>query len=641
MTYLQNKNLFNLNDNVQRFSLTYFNRPIGPNALSFWRGSGLNSEQLAEAFSKTSEYKLTVDSKGLEEIINGFYQNLFKRNVESGGLNYWKGLITSGKISKHDVGRHIGDTAMAGPNNTDKIALKSKLSFANTFTAELEKQGSDNYKGDEAISKASALLSSVFDTNSIPPVSIVFELVRSLVSEKQTQTPDTVVSGGGGGGGHHPGFIPRTSDFTLSLFDDVVDENGFTRSNPENNAVTEIGGFFLLDATAQAVSGTGQTFGLNDMLVDSSGSDTDSLTLTGIATALPGATVTNIETVNVTGDWTTDVTLFTPGSITGGDLFDINGTIATHAATTVDLTINATNSGFSQINVAGITAAGVLANAPVTIITADPTVSTTIVGSVLRDIIGGSSQADDINGGGGVDSISGNGGDDTFRYTSAEFVGGESLDGGANTDTVVISTAAAINDAAFTNKSNLEAITLGNFINALALGANAAAATSSLTVTGGTNNDTISAAALGEAITIIAGDGIDGVTGSDKSDTINLTETTAAVDTVTHAGSGVADYDTITGFTATNAVDLITFAGNAAKVGGAAVTGYASGALANLAAATGFQVFSNDITVANSVTGPTEAEIETYLGATEVFQNGATNDAVYIAADNGIDTVIF
>ena len=71
------------------------------------------------------------------------------------------------------------------------------------------------------------------------------------------------------------------------------------------------------------------------------------------------------------------------------------------------------------------------------------------------------------------------------------------------------------------------------------------------------------------------------------------------------------------------------------------MTGYASSPLGNLGATTGFQVFSNNIVVADSSVGPTESEIETYLGATEVFQTGATNDAVYIAADNGFDTFIF
>ena len=76
-------------------------------------------------------------------------------------------------------------------------------------------------------------------------------------------------------------------------------------------------------------------------------------------------------------------------------------------------------------------------------------------------------------------------------------------------------------------------------------------------------------------------------------------------------------------------------------MGGTAVTRYAEGALGAVGATVALQAFTDNITVADSTVGPTEAEIETYLGTNSVFQNGSTNDGIYIAADNGIDTFIF
>jgi len=52
-------------------------------------------------------------------------------------------------------------------------------------------------------------------------------------------------------------------------------------------------------------------------------------------------------------------------------------------------------------------------------------------------------------------------------------------------------------------------------------------------------------------------------------------------------------------------------------------------------------VFTDNITVADPTTGPTEAEIQTYLGATEVFFAVGGNGSVYIAADDGVNTYIF
>ena len=109
-------------------------------------------------------------------------------------------------------------------------------------------------------------------------------------------------------------------------------------------------------------------------------------------------------------------------------------------------------------------------------------------------------------------------------------------------------------------------------------------------------------------------------------------------DTLIRNGDGTTDgADTVSGFT--GGTDIIDFTTNGAKVGGNAVTGHASGALGNLAAGTGVQVFTGNITTADNST-LTAAEVETYLGTTEVFQNGADNDSVYLVIDNGVNTFV-
>jgi hypothetical protein len=80
---------------------------------------------------------------------------------------------------------------------------------------------------------------------------------------------------------------------------------------------------------------------------------------------------------------------------------------------------------------------------------------------------------------------------------------------------------------------------------------------------------------------------------------------------------------------------------NEALENGAASTLYSEGALGNITSGTGLQIFSDDITVADATAGPTEAEIETYLGTNEVFVGGATGDSVYIFADDGTNTYGF
>lgn len=145
-----------------------------------------------------------------------------------------------------------------------------------------------------------------------------------------------------------------------------------------------------------------------------------------------------------------------------------------------------------------------------------------ITGAGLNDFLFGGVGNDTLNGLDGDDSLDGGDNDDTFNYTSAQFVELETVNGGNGNDTLNFTDATTVVDASFTNKTLLEAITLGNFTNSVTLGPIAAAATASLTVTGGTGIDTINASALGESVTINSGDGNDVLTGSSQNDTINL-----------------------------------------------------------------------------------------------------------------------
>ena len=145
----------------------------------------------------------------------------------------------------------------------------------------------------------------------------------------------------------------------------------------------------------------------------------------------------------------------------------------------------------------------------------------TIVAGAGADTVNAGSGDDQITGGAGLDELNGGAGADTFNYGAGEFVGDETVSGGSEVDTVVLSDNETITDAEFTNKSGLEAITTGNGTNSLTLEANAAAATENLTVTGGTGVDTVDASALGEAVTINGGDGADILTGSALADSIS------------------------------------------------------------------------------------------------------------------------
>ena len=145
-----------------------------------------------------------------------------------------------------------------------------------------------------------------------------------------------------------------------------------------------------------------------------------------------------------------------------------------------------------------------------------------LVGGLGADQIFGNDGNDTLNGGDGVDSLEGGIGNDRFLYADGEFINAETVDGGAGVNTVAFTAdAQTVVDANFANKQNIQALTFANGANSAVLEALAALATSDLTVTSGTGNDTINADLLGESIVVDSGAGDDSILGSDQADTIN------------------------------------------------------------------------------------------------------------------------
>ncbi len=126
-----------------------------------------------------------------------------------------------------------------------------------------------------------------------------------------------------------------------------------------------------------------------------------------------------------------------------------------------------------------------------------------IFGQEGNDTIHGGSGNDIINGGSGADILNGDAGNDTFLLANGEFAAGESIDGGADSDTIVLTNATTVD------------FTTGTI-------------TSVETLIGSTGNDTVtlSGAQLNGFTSINLGDG--------TADTINLTSTSTGLNSLSN-----------------------------------------------------------------------------------------------------------
>jgi len=235
-------------------------------------------------------------------------------------------------------------------------------------------------------------------------------------------------------------------------------------------------------------------------------------------------------------------------------------------------------------------------------------------------------------------------GDDTLHLGAQK----SQIDGGSGTDILSVNASIGMNtlyvdlDKEFYFIEEIgqsfdgQDISLKDFESVTVIGAVASTIigdVSSNVISGGSANDVINGNGGNDTLSGNAGD--DTLNGGAGNDTLSGG---AGDDTYVFGTAASGGMDTVTFTVADDSIDFTT---NEALENGAASTLYSEGALGNIASGTGLQIFSDDITVADRTAGPTEAEIETYLGTNEVFVSGATGDSVYIFADDGVNTYGF
>ena len=289
-------------------------------------------------------------------------------------------------------------------------------------------------------------------------------------------------------------------------------------------------------------------------------------------------------------------------------------------------------------------------------------VDLTIIDTIGTNVITLGSGDDTVTSVGGNDRISTGAGDDTVTLGLGNYVvdlgGGDDtlhlgaqmsmIDGGSGTDILSVNASIGVNtlyvdldkEFYFTEEIGQsfdgQDISLKDFESVTVIGAVASTINgnhAANVISSGSANDVINGNGGNDTLSGNAGD--DTLNGGAGNDTLTGGE---GDDTYVFGAAASGGMDTVTFAVADDSID---FTENEALENGAASTLYSEGALGNITSGTGLQVFSENITVADRTAGPTEAEIETYLGTNEVFVAGATGDSVYIFADDGTNTYGF
>ncbi|MFN3790836.1 DUF4214 domain-containing protein [Massilia sp.] len=123
---------------IQKLYISYFSRPADFAGLEYWKGqlaSNPNAlQELSRQFSVSKEYLDTYANLDTRGKVAEVYDNLFGRQAEAAGIDYWANLLNNKQITIDNMVTQIA----AGAQGTDQFAYNAKVAAATSFTERLD-----------------------------------------------------------------------------------------------------------------------------------------------------------------------------------------------------------------------------------------------------------------------------------------------------------------------------------------------------------------------------------------------------------------------------------------------------------------------------------------------------------------------
>ncbi len=149
---------------IQKIYIAYFNRPADVAGLKYWldevNANRITLGDLAQSFSQQDEFKKNYAGKDNREIVSNLYKNLFGREPDKAGLDYWVSELASNKLQLGGVALAILQGAK--PESEDGQIITNKTRYAEAFTLNLAVNGKESsYKDGQNFTDAKTILSGV------------------------------------------------------------------------------------------------------------------------------------------------------------------------------------------------------------------------------------------------------------------------------------------------------------------------------------------------------------------------------------------------------------------------------------------------------------------------------------------------
>jgi methionine-rich copper-binding protein CopC len=164
---------------LERAYIAYFGRPAEPEGFNWWLSTvssqgGIDAvmNNVYRDFCKSSEYLRAYASDldpvthaviNAPHLLNSIYENLFHRDIEQGGLDYWGTLVSQGAVTINSVVLEV----LNGARNSDFDAVNSKIDAAIALTHRVDVLNASGYAGDNAALVAHDWLGGIYDASTL------------------------------------------------------------------------------------------------------------------------------------------------------------------------------------------------------------------------------------------------------------------------------------------------------------------------------------------------------------------------------------------------------------------------------------------------------------------------------------------
>jgi len=201
--------------NVQKAYIAYYGRPADPAGLNFWTTAGTSSTTMLTImrdFGASAEFAALYGSGTNAAFVNAIYRNVFGRDADASGLNFYVNALTNGSITRADVVFNV----LNGATGADADIVANKVEFSTQYTNALSENVSAyvNYDATFGIPQARTALSGVTATSTA--AQITASVNTSVTTVAAGATPPVTT-------GNTYTFTTNIETFSGTAFGDTFD----------------------------------------------------------------------------------------------------------------------------------------------------------------------------------------------------------------------------------------------------------------------------------------------------------------------------------------------------------------------------------------------------------------------------------